>query len=366
MTTLTRWVTLCAAGALALAGSSAPAQAIPVFAHRYGFTCQTCHTLVPHLNSFGARFLENGYRIAGLAPHGALPLAVKIQLAYGSDVDPSHLPKALVDELELLTGGAVGTRMSYFAETYLIDGGRPGAVRDAWAAYHVGAVEHPFSSATLTAGQFTLPLPIDPETFRETQTHYAIWDQVVGSNPFNFFSPHQGAALEFGSGGATTLTVAALAGHDPRSGIAAYGIDRMEVIRHEGRAISLSAYRYDGARHVTATIDRFWRQGYGLGAHAGPVEFDAVYQHGFDSDATGGSVAIRSSGGFAQLRYALGSHDFALVRYDGTQDVGGPYRALVFGAGHRFHHNTRLTFEDVMTHTPQTRNTFAAALLFAY
>ncbi|GAC1598273.1 MAG: hypothetical protein NVS3B28_30240 [Candidatus Velthaea sp.] len=170
------------------------AEAIPVFAHRYGLTCQACHTEVPHLTAFGTRFLENGYRIAGLTQHGALPVAAKIKLAYTSDLDPDHLPKAIVDEIELLTGGSLRTRVSYFTEAYLVDGGRPGTVRDAWGAYHLGSYERPRTSATLTAGQFTLPLPLDPETFRETQAHYAIWDQVAGRNSFNFFDPHQGVA----------------------------------------------------------------------------------------------------------------------------------------------------------------------------
>jgi hypothetical protein len=39
-------------------GAVAPAQAIPRFAHRYGLTCQACHTEVPHLNAFGAKFLS--------------------------------------------------------------------------------------------------------------------------------------------------------------------------------------------------------------------------------------------------------------------------------------------------------------------
>ncbi len=352
---------------LVLLGSSAgSADAIPVFAHRYGLECQTCHTEVPHLNGFGARFLANGYRIDGLATRGALPVATKIQLAYSSDVDPGGLPKALVDELELLTGGSLGGRTSYFAETYLIDGGHPGAVRDAWGAYHIGSYTRPRTSATVTAGQFTLPLPLDPETFRETQAHYALWDQVAGRNPFNFFDPHQGVALELGSGGATAVTLAALAGHEKLSGLPAYGTDRMASVRHAVGSVVASAYRYDGSRRFRAALDRFWRQGYGLGLRSAAFEFDAVYQHGFDTDADGVGTALRSSGGFVQARYALTPRDFAIVRYDGTQDDSGFYRALVLGGGHRFGHNTRLTLEDVVTHTPVARHTVNAALLLAY
>ncbi|GAC1310996.1 MAG: hypothetical protein NVS2B3_11530 [Vulcanimicrobiaceae bacterium] len=344
------------------------AEAIPVFAHRYGLTCQTCHTEIPHLTPFGERFLARGYRLDGAGTHGTVPVAVKVKLAYATDADASGIPKAVADEIELLTGGSIGSRGSYFAETYLVDGGRPGSVRDAWAAYHVGSYARPASSAILSAGQFTLPLPIDPETFRETQSHYAIWDQVAGRNPFNFFDPHAGAALEFGSGGPTTLTVAALAGHDVRSGLPAYGTDRMAAVHHVSGPFVASAYRYDGSRRFDGAIDRFWRQGYALGLRANGLDVDAVFQHGFDSDAEGSGAGpgTRTSGGFVQARYAIGARDFALARFDGTNDASGPYRALVIGGGHRFGRNTRFTLEDTYTHAPLGHHAVSGTLLFAY
>src|SRR5438132_1630849 len=97
-----------------------PAEAIPVFAHRYGFTCQQCHSTVPQLNEFGERFRAAGFRLPGAASHGTVPLAVKVNLTYSSEPDPGHLPKALVDEIELLTGGSRG-KLSYFVESYVVD-----------------------------------------------------------------------------------------------------------------------------------------------------------------------------------------------------------------------------------------------------
>jgi hypothetical protein len=40
------------------------AQAIPPFARKYGTSCQTCHVMIPKLNSFGEAFRLNGYKIA--------------------------------------------------------------------------------------------------------------------------------------------------------------------------------------------------------------------------------------------------------------------------------------------------------------
>ncbi|MFO0705736.1 MAG: hypothetical protein U0412_02680 [Nitrospira sp.] len=46
------------------------AQAIPAFARKYDLTCTACHTAPPRLNSYGERFLENGYQLPGTEDGG--------------------------------------------------------------------------------------------------------------------------------------------------------------------------------------------------------------------------------------------------------------------------------------------------------
>ena len=72
-----------------------------------------------------------------------------------------------------------------------MDGGVPGRSRDAWAAWRA-TPDGARIPVTVRGGQFTLNLPVDPETFRETSDHYAIWDQTAGDNPFAFFEPKLG------------------------------------------------------------------------------------------------------------------------------------------------------------------------------
>ena len=48
------------------------AQAIPAFARKYNVNCTVCHTRPPQLNTFGERFLENGYQIPGTEDGGIL------------------------------------------------------------------------------------------------------------------------------------------------------------------------------------------------------------------------------------------------------------------------------------------------------
>ena len=342
-----------------------PATAIPVFAHRYGLSCQTCHTAVPHLTAFGEQFRALGYRLPGVAQRGAFPAAVKVNLAYAGDGNGA-LPKAVVDEVEVLVGGAIGKRGSYFAEQYVVDGGLPGRPRDAWAAWRA-TPDGARIPVTLRGGQFTLNLPVDPETFRETSDHYAIWDQTAGDNPFAFFEPKLGLTATFGDEArGLSASVAAVRGGEAGSGVAARGLDRELYVQHAMRNVVLSAYRYDGTRPVDGADDRFWRMGYGIELTRGRARLDAVYQHAYDTHANAGG-ALFSSGGFAQVRYDLTPRLFALARYDGMHDAAFS-RAFIAGFGYRVARNARLTVFDTLRRDDDgtRRNTLSTALLFAY
>jgi hypothetical protein len=369
------------AGALALAGALLagvpPAGAIPVFAHRYGLSCQACHTAVPHLTPFGERFLADGYRIRGVGPKPAFPVAVKVQTAYATAAEEAEgggkLPKAVVDEVELLTGGSIGARGSYFAEAYVVDGGQPGRPRDVWAAWRA-TPDGARTPVTVRGGQFTLPLPIDPETFRETTGHFAIWDQTVGANPFDFFAPKIGAQIALGDPArALAGSVSLLKGHDAGSGLSAHGVDMMLTLQRTFDDVTLSAYRYDGSRAFAASgaqtlqpADRFWRDGFGLGWQRGRTRVEAAYQSGNDGAAGGSGAALRSSGGFVQLRHELGSRTFAIARWDATQDTAFS-RSAIGGLGYRFSRNTRLTVFDTAKRDENGRlaHTLSSSFLFA-
>ena len=48
------------------------ANAVPAFARKYDVSCNACHTRQPRLNSFGQRFLENGYQMPGTEDGGTV------------------------------------------------------------------------------------------------------------------------------------------------------------------------------------------------------------------------------------------------------------------------------------------------------
>jgi hypothetical protein len=346
-----------------------PAAAIPVFAHRYGLSCQACHTEVPHLTAFGETFLANGYRLPGAPARPAFPVAVKAELAYSSapgDADDGggRLPKAIVDEVELLTGGGLGKRGSYFAEVYAVDGGEPGRARDVWAAWRL-TPDGARTPVSLRGGQFTLPLPLDPETFRETTDHYAIWDQTAGDNPFSFFEPKLGAQISLGDPDrALAGSVSLLKGHEAGSGLPSHGVDTMLTLQRGLGDFTLSAYRYDGSRPLH-DLDRFWRAGFGVSWQRGRTRVDTAYQTGNDGAADSSGNALRTSGGFVQVRRELGPRTFAVARWDATQDTELT-RSLIGGFGYRFSRNTRLTLFDTVTRDDgRTQHTFSTSFLFA-
>ncbi len=359
---------------LALALRPAPSRAIPIFAHQYDVTCAKCHSVVPRLNAFGAAFLANGERIPGVQPGFAFPIANKINLVdssmhQGTGANGAGLPKAIVDEVELFLAGGIGTRASYFVEQYLVDGGMPGITRDAWVIDRVNPWVARIPVA-VQGGSFTLPLPVDPETFRESYQHYTIFDQTVGANTFNFFGSKIGAQLIVGDSlRGVSAQLFAGPGHDKQSGLPATGTDTMQVLHENAGRLDASVYRYAGTRPTAAGVDSFWRLGYGLVYNQwGRLTSESVLQTGWDS--TCGDFAARgcsSSGGFTQLRYAFGRRLFALARYEGTDDpINGFARDAVVLLGYGPTQRSRLTIEDVIAHTPRTTHTMNAQLTVAY
>jgi hypothetical protein len=295
------------------------------------------------------------------------PAAVRIQLGYSSAASPpdAPLPRTIVDEVEFLIAGSVGKRGSYWTEIYAVDGGRVGRARDVWAGWRA-TPDGARVPLTFRAGQMTLPLPLDPETFRETTDHYTIWDQTAGENPFTFFEPKIGAQIAVGdwrhglSGTGSLLT-----GHDRGSGLPSHGQDTFATLQQAAGEFTLIAYRYDGSRRLDVGDDRFWRTGYGLVWKGRGTQVDAVYQSGNDTAAGVYGGAVQTSGGFVQVRQVLSDRTFALARWDATQ--GSAFaRSFIYGAGCRLSRNTRLTLFDMVKRVDDgTLHTISSAFLLA-
>lgn len=344
--------------AAALFITSAPASAIPVFAQRYAVSCETCHTIVPRLTAFGESFKSAGYRWPAPAPsHPAAPIAMKANLAYTSEPDPGGLPKATVDEVELLLMRPAGNRLDVRVEQYVLDGGVPGKTRDAYVEYNSDPLAayrgstHPVLD--VQAGQFTLPLPVDPETFRPTENHYAVFDQTVGANPFDLFDDRVGlnaGALLHGA----EIHLLALDGHDT-----------MQTVRLGTSALSFNAYWYGGRRVLGPVLDTFRRRGVALTSLTGKARTTLLLQTGTDSSADGAGTAAPSSGGFFEEEWAFSNRLIGAARYDGVAAPGAFARSTTASLSYRLTRRSRLTLEDVIGGMPRT-HVLNAGLLFAY
>jgi hypothetical protein len=345
--------------------------AIPLFAHQYGVTCQKCHTVIPHLNDFGAHFLASGDRIPGIQPGPAFPFSMKANLVdsseyQGDGIHGQGLPKAIVDEVELFTAGAIGTRGSFFVEQYVVDGGEHGLLRDAWVNERL----NPWNAKLplyVQAGMYTLPLPVDPETFRESYQNYGVFVQQVGNNPFDFFTPKFGVNATVGNTlQGLSARIFTGPGHDRQSGLLTTGEDWMENIQEAIGPVAVTYYHYEGERPDVATLlDRFVRQGYAVVFNSGKWSSENLIQTGWDSSFNG--IGYPSSGGFTQLRYAWAPRWFAMARYEGTNDPNNGFeRDTVLLLGYGPSHNSRVTIEDVVEHVPYTTNTMNLQFTIGY
>jgi hypothetical protein len=353
--------------AVFLVASCDEARAIPVFAHRYGLSCQACHTAVPHLTPFGQAFLRAGYRLPPAVPvKETFPVSMKVNVQYSSALEPRQLPKVIVDELEFLSFASVTKHLSYRIEQYAVDGGFPGLTRDAWLSY-TNRPDFGATTAALraTAGQFTLPLPVDPETQRWTLSHYAIFDQTVGANPFNLFDDRIGLDAAFGKQiRGFDFHALALKGHDPQSGLPTLGADTMFAAQSAGGGAVFSLYRYDGRRPLGPLSDRFWRQALSANVYVGKAEIDAMAQSGHDSSADGMGLSVNSYGGFSQLIWSFSPELMGVTRYDTTYDaLAGQAHSVTTSLIVRVRSNMRLTVEGVARKSGGAVN---AAWLVAY
>jgi hypothetical protein len=224
----------------------------------------------------------------------------------------------------VLSGGSIGNNTSYWLEQYLVDDGLPGQPRDMWVNFDQYDKARDPIGPTFHAkiGQFTLPLPVDPETQRPTLSGYLLYSQTVASNPFNFFDPNIGADFSFTDDRhgfeAHFDTVEA---YTRSSGIPISGIDLMGTVSQNiGRNFTAYLYRYQGQQHLEPIEDNFYRQAYGLGFQEGKFGAVGIIQNGYDTSAYGFGNGARSSGGFLQTSYAFNSAVALYARYDSVYD----------------------------------------------
>lgn len=119
-----------------------PSQATPQFARQHQLRCTACHALPPGLNEHGRAFQARGYRLPDASASGpaevvpaagfsTLPLAAWVTTRF-EDQGAQGSSDLLLPKVELISGGTLGPRWSYFVEWRVVSLSleRDGGLRD--------------------------------------------------------------------------------------------------------------------------------------------------------------------------------------------------------------------------------------------
>lgn len=356
----------------------APAEAIPVFARRYGVSCQLCHNPVPMLTDFGATFAGNGFRMSAAEPPrdtintgdallwlpNDLPLSFRLDsyaqaYAGGNAATDFQGPYTL----KILGSGVINRKLSWYVYALLLERGEFGGVEDAYINVNdVGGKE-----LDLMIGQFQISDPLFKRELRLMFEDYAIYRATIGEEPLNLTYDRGVMALADVAG----FTISA------------------QVVNGNGIGGAQSTRRFDnapgktGVLHITRDlVDGFRLGAFGLYGHntsdgirnkttmagldatlgRGPVELNLQYLHREDDDPLfQGQTAtvVKTDGGFAELLVRpAGSRWFGFGLYNIVVadrpylDVrlGGPagirrYETASAGIGYLVMRNFRLSAE---------------------
>lgn len=305
----------------------APASAIPIFAQRYHFRCEQCHSVLPELNAFGNYFRSHGYRLP-LPEHGTTVFAIRYQMEYDKQPAPDtprFSPGGIV-----LGSGNIGP-ITLFLHYSLGAGGGPSGT------YLLFAAGYNENTQTLfRGGLFELPLAQSPGQRLDDLEQYGYYGAHVGLNTLPLSSPRWGAMAErtFGN---LKADVVVDTGYYQGS---AYGgkpvptgeftwlkSPEMSVWLRDTLAqtskdeLDVGATALGGTLGILPTgrlpfADLYER--YGLLAHAsyGDLDFQAEQWYGDDHDVDGFLTNQHSSGGYARLKYYPIPHAYFGVHYD--------------------------------------------------
>jgi hypothetical protein len=352
--------------------SPRPVQAVPLFAQRYHLLCGACHSVLPELNDFGNAFRNNGYRLEGLPKHGTTVIALREQVGWTEE--PSPGTRRFVPVGAILGAQEVGRVEAFFHES-LGSEGSPSSLFLGYLAYF-----DTHSKVLYRAGLYELPLIHSPAQRLDTLTTYGYEGNRVGLNDLTLATTRWGLEAERNVGVArfaATVAFANSAGslyggppvvtgetgsfNGPELGL--YG--RVPIM--PGVQIGVDALK--GSRSIAEVAhpvfnDLYTRTGAFVDARYKRIELLAEQYYGHDTNGDGNGNAIDSRGGYARLRYAIGSHAFIGIREDAAATPAAT-RSLLWYAEAQVGRHARLLFQQVRP-IPGGPTSLQGALTFGF
>ncbi|MFN2325919.1 MAG: hypothetical protein ABR551_08530 [Gemmatimonadales bacterium] len=356
----------------------APADAIPVFARRYGVSCQLCHNPVPMLTDFGATFAGNGFRMSAAEPPrdtintgdpllwlpNDLPLSFRLDsyaqaYAGGNAATDFQGPYTL----KILGSGVINRKLSWYVYALLLERGEFGGVEDAYINVNdIGGKE-----LDLMVGQFQLSDPLFKRELRLMFEDYAIYRATIGEEPLNL--TYDRGVMALADVGGFTVTAQVVNGNGIGGAQSNRRFDTspgktagFHITRDLIGGVRLGAYGLYGHNTSNGVRNKTTMVGADASLGRGPVELNLQYIHREDDDPLfqgQGATLVKTDGGFAELLVRpAGSRWFGFGLYNIVVadrpylDVrlGGPsgvrrYETASAGIGYLVMRNFRLSAE---------------------
>jgi len=303
-----------------------PARAIPLFAQRYHFQCEQCHTVIPELNTFGKYFRAHGYQLP-LPRHGTTGVAIRYQLEWEENpVDMRRFSPGGV----LLSNWDVG-KISAFIHYNLGAGGGP-------AGLYLGylATYDAHTQTLYRAGLFELPLPQSPGQRLDDLQQYGYYGAHVGLDDLTLAAPRWGAQVERTIGSAVVDAVMDLGEFKgapyggapvPTGETTSAETPEVGLFVHAPLTSSLTAgvEGLSGTRRIVLTgktpfDDAYDRRGVWADWTRGAFDLQGEQWWGQDHNADGFGTLVGSSGGYLRLKYYVTHHAYLGVRYDAYEN----------------------------------------------
>ncbi len=352
--------------AVTVVAASLPASAIPVFARKYGTSCQTCHTVYPKLTPFGEAFRRNGFRFPGTdsdywkqetvtlqpktATHDAAVLSAIPPLSFGAngtavaypDKNASATQAAggtrfslsdLIQEGHVWTGGSLSDKITYFGEvTFANDG----TVDLEHAQVYFNDLLGPAHALNLRVGRgFNNISSFGPHSSYLSDTRgvsLAVAGLQGGSPSWNVLDHYNGLEATGVIGGWVDYAIGL------NAGMSSQPINPENVYAHVGYKIG--GMRLDGEGKAETNPARPWEET--------AITFEVYGYHAYNASAFSGEDV---SGAPISLTFT-----------DTVNGGGGGLRAqwgsLELNAGAYFEHHTHVT-PDFVAGTADSADAFA-------
>jgi hypothetical protein len=369
--------------------------AIPAFARSYKMSCQTCHSPIPRLKTFGDEFAGNGFKMPEMESSRYFvdtgddqlslirdfPIAIRLDMhavikiddaSNGLDFQSPYLVK-------LLSGGELADNLAYYFYFYMNERGKVVGIEDAYIMFN-NLLDHDLD---FYMGQFQVCDPLFKRELRLTLEDYQIYKTKVGNASSNL-AYDRGIMVTLGLETGTDLIFEVVNGSGIHEADAMKNFDDDSYKNFFGRIsqdigeyLRLGAFGYFGKEEVEyysglTADDKITMYGPDLTLGNDIVQLNLQYLWRKDSKAFHGLMNnnIITKGAIAELVYTpVGDESnwylVGLFNWVDSDIEALNYQTGAFHAGYMFKRNMRMVAEYKYDFEKEY-NTFSLGIVSAF